>query len=134
MEFHILGFHVVIIMDSRPHQIQAVKFVQQCLAGLKRILWGNDEPDLFNIGGFNHHIGYDEMTGMDGVKRTEEKAYFHKRTESRPDRFLPGEIIVQALGLPCCLLQVTIDYGYIELVLKLHYFGGFVQPSVEHLL
>ena len=39
--------------------------------GFQWILWGDDEPDLIQVGEFQHIVGDGQVTDMDGIERTE---------------------------------------------------------------
>lgn len=78
VKFNVGNLELVIVMNGRPHHIVTVVFVKQSFARLKRVLGGNNKPNLFEVSAFGHQVRDDEMAHVDGIERTEEETNFHE--------------------------------------------------------
>jgi hypothetical protein len=75
-EFNIGNFQFIVIEDSGPHHIIAVKFVKQSFAWFERILRGDNKPHFIQIGALGHEVGNDHMPHVNGVEGAEEETDF----------------------------------------------------------
>lgn len=76
VKFDVGRFDVVIIIDSGANHVEAVEVAEKSFAGFERILRGNDEPHLVQIGGFRHDIRDDQVADMYRVEGAEEQTDF----------------------------------------------------------
>src|SRR5690606_10357164 len=75
VEFNVRDVEFVIVGNGSLDHIVPIKFMKQSLGRLKRVLRGHHEPHLVEVGRFNHDVGDNEMSDVDGIERSKEQAY-----------------------------------------------------------
>lgn len=72
VKFNIGSFYFIMIINGGARHVIAVELVKQSLTGLERILGRNDEPHFFQVSGFRHDVGNDEVADVYRVEGAEE--------------------------------------------------------------
>ena len=128
MKFDIRRLDFVVVIGSGAHHIKAIEFMEQSLARFERIMGRNNHPYLTQVRGFRHNIGDDQVTDVDGVKRTEEETYFQGVRISnfkRLSRLFILEVVVQTLCFRKRFVQVLVYQYNVEFVAEAHFKFGF---------
>ena len=78
MKLHVRHPEVEMVVNGSLYHIQPVEFMYQIASFFKRILRTYNKPHLIDVSIFQHRIGYDQVTDVDGVKGTKEEAYIQR--------------------------------------------------------